>query len=480
MNPFQKAVRGGIKLRVLIVGKSGAGKTYTALALATHLARAMGGAPIALADSEDDSAKKYAGEPCGCHACRGHGAACFEFDKLCLTRCSPDDYMDAMAAAAANDYGVLVLDSISHEWEGPGGCLRMVDASQRQSRNKHAAWGPVTQKHQAFLSAVRRWPGHLIATCRAKEKHSSEGGKVVSLGVLPVQREGIEYEFDVVVFLDGARASVVKTRASKLEGWLGDRPGLDLARVLHEWAEGADAAEVARARESDRAAADAAPPPGDSPQAPPPQLHPDARQRLEALRHQATSLGEPGAKLVTWAEGALRDQLAPPALLGAAERKLETLLAANNPTAGEGPAGTDQPAPAVDPPAETEAEREDRLEREGRELEEQAEPEGEKDYLLRDSVTRNDVLKVEEAAQKLGTPDGAALAGRARKAMRGSGILLSTLRGLQAELALLQAEAGPTSPRSESAGPTSSERPAPTPEAMGAWAYPDETSAGGH
>lgn len=232
-NPFQKATREGLRLRVVLLGLSGAGKTYTALALAAHL-----GGRVAVIDTEEGSASRYAGERCQCASCRGHGVA-FDFDVLDLKRHSPRDYLEAQAAAAANGYQVLVIDSISHEWAGRGGCLEMVDAGQ--GRNKFAKWGPVTAQHEEWIrgqNGLLQWPGHVIGTCRAKEKFSSEGGKVVSLGVQPIQRDGIEYEFDVAVFLNGSRGTVVKSRASSLSDRTYDRPGKELAEALASWAGG--------------------------------------------------------------------------------------------------------------------------------------------------------------------------------------------------------------------------------------------------
>lgn len=231
-NPFKKAERKDIPLRVLLVGLSGSGKTYTALALAAHM-----GTKVAVADAENDSARKYANELCRCSSCRGHGLR-FDFDVVNLNNHSPKSYMDTMRAASVHGYGVLVLDGISPEWDGKGGCLEMVDASR--AKNKYTAWGPVTQAHQSFLQTIRDWPGHVIATCRAKEKHETSGGDVTSRGILPIQREGIEYEFDVVVFLNGGNGSVIKTRAADLDGWLGEHPGGDLADRLLAWSAGLD------------------------------------------------------------------------------------------------------------------------------------------------------------------------------------------------------------------------------------------------
>lgn len=229
-NPFKPAVREEINLRLLLLGLSGQGKTFTALAIACHLAQ-LTGRRVAFIDTEDGAARKYAGELCQCHACRGHGIR-FEFDVVELARHHPQEWLAMMQAATAGGYGILVLDSISHEWQA---CLEDVDQRQRQVKNKHSAWGPTTEAHNAFLAGIRSWPGHLIACCRAKEKHSSEGGKVTSLGVLPVQRDGIEYELDVALFMSGATGRVVKTRAAALQERIEQRPGLALAQDLLAW-----------------------------------------------------------------------------------------------------------------------------------------------------------------------------------------------------------------------------------------------------
>lgn len=237
---FRKAKRKAVKLRVALMGPAGGGKSYTALSLAAHLG--VQPEEVFVVDSEvtgedqdaQGSAEKYEGEWCRCAKCQGHGLR-FGFMTALLPKGnqSPDDYCAAIAAAKAAGAKVLVLDSITHEWEA---CLGLVDA--HEGKNKWAnAWGAITPLHDRFMQAVLTFPGHVIATMRTKEKHEQQGKEIRSRGHLPVQRPGVEYEFDVVLFLDqSGRANVVKARAAVLENRVYTHPGKELADVLLEWA----------------------------------------------------------------------------------------------------------------------------------------------------------------------------------------------------------------------------------------------------
>ncbi|MCW8137285.1 MAG: AAA family ATPase [Planctomycetota bacterium] len=235
---FKRAVRREVKLRVALMGPSGGGKTYSALALATHLVDDPDA--IFVADSEvsgtgdqaQGSAEKYVGDWCRCSRCQGHGKV-FGFQSALLPKGSqtPNDYVEAIAAAAAAGAKVLILDSITHEWEA---CLELVDGGK--GPNKFAGWAKVTPLHDRFVQAVLTFPGHVICTMRTKDKHKQEGKEIVSLGELPVQRVGIEYEFDIALFVSGSRARVVKSRAAALTDRIFDRPGRELAELMLAWA----------------------------------------------------------------------------------------------------------------------------------------------------------------------------------------------------------------------------------------------------
>lgn len=226
---FAKAVKQQEKLRMAIDGPSGGGKTWTSLTLGTVLAEAVGGR-IAVIDSERGSAKKYASD--------------FDFDHLSLPDSNPHTYIGAIGAAADAGYSVLVVDSLSHAWEGT---LELKDDVAKRSRsgNSFDAWREVTPVHNDLVDALLRFPGHVIVTMRTKtayviEEYEDANGrtktKPVKIGLKPIQRDGVEYEFDVVGDIDLENTLVIsKTRCSALAGEVIRRPGVDLAKKLLAW-----------------------------------------------------------------------------------------------------------------------------------------------------------------------------------------------------------------------------------------------------
>ena len=200
---FQKATRQQARLRLGITGPSGSGKTYSALLLA----RGIGG-KIACIDTEQGSASLYA-----------HLA---DFDTLNLEPpYRPERFVEAVRSAEAAGYNVLVIDSITHEWNGSGGCLELVDEVGRAKfrGNNWSAWSEITPRHRAFLDAVLHSKMHVIVTLRSKTETAQveDGGrkKVVKLGMKSEQRDGFEYELTTVLDLshDGHFATASKDRS---------------------------------------------------------------------------------------------------------------------------------------------------------------------------------------------------------------------------------------------------------------------------
>jgi len=222
---FQKATKKSARLRMALMGVAGSGKTYTALNIAQHL-----GGPVALIDTERGSASKY--------------SDVFEFDVLELESFSPQMYIDAIKAAEEAGYKVLIIDSLSHAWTGKEGALDQVTRATKrsQSGNTFAAWRDVTPMHNQMVDAIISARVHIIATMRSKTEYVQEKndktGKinVRKVGMAPIQRDGLEYEFDVVADLDQDNNLLVgKTRCPAIAGAVFPKAGKDIARLLTGW-----------------------------------------------------------------------------------------------------------------------------------------------------------------------------------------------------------------------------------------------------
>lgn len=187
MNMFKKAERKKAKLRLGLTGPSGSGKTYSALLLARKL-----GKKIAVIDTENGSASLYT------NLC--------EFDVLEMRApYSPESFIDAIKAAEDGGYEVLIIDSITHEWSGPGGCIEINEklAQAKYRGNTWSAWSETTPRHRKLLDTIIASPMHIITTMRSKTETAQvdDGNrkKVVKLGMKSEQRDGFEYEMSVVL-----------------------------------------------------------------------------------------------------------------------------------------------------------------------------------------------------------------------------------------------------------------------------------------
>lgn len=206
MSVFQKAERRKAKLRLALCGPSGSGKTYSAL----KIAKGMGGR-IALVDTENGSGQLY------CDLC--------DYDAAEIAPpFSVDKYIGIIKAAESAGYDILIIDSLSHAWAGQGGLLEEVDKRNTKG-NSFSAWRQVTPMHNQLVDTILQSKMHIIVTMRAKtayEIEKDEKGKAVPVkkGMAPIQRDGLEYEFTVVLDLDNEKhiAQSGKDRTGMFDG----------------------------------------------------------------------------------------------------------------------------------------------------------------------------------------------------------------------------------------------------------------------
>jgi AAA domain len=220
---FKPAKRQNVFLKLALVGPSGSGKTMSALKLAKGLIKDLPPrtekhedgstkARIALVDTENDSASYY--------------EKLVNFDSVCMNPpFTTEKYLKAIKDASEAGYDVLILDSISHAWTAEGGLLEQKESLDMGggSRNTYTNWKPITKKHQAFISGILQSKIHLIATMRAKSSYVIEekNGKQVpvKVGLEPIQRDGMEFEFGVVFDIDQEHmATASKDRTSLFDG----------------------------------------------------------------------------------------------------------------------------------------------------------------------------------------------------------------------------------------------------------------------
>lgn len=195
---LRTAERRKAKMRVAILGPSGAGKTYSALLLARGLATAWD--KVALIDSENGSGDLY--------------SDLGPYNVITLERFSPRDYIEAINACEAAGMEAVVVDSASHEWEW---CKAEVDRIKATTKNDYTAWGPVGKLHDEFLRKLNTSSVHMVECARTKQDYIlvDKNGKKVpeKVGMAAVQRDGFEYEFTVVFELDmGHKAFATKDR----------------------------------------------------------------------------------------------------------------------------------------------------------------------------------------------------------------------------------------------------------------------------
>ena len=173
------------KMKMGLQGPSGSGKTYSSLLLASGLTNELNN--VAVIDTADGSADLY--------------AHLGEYKVLRLTRpFTPERYITAIETCEQAGMEVIILDSITMEWE------TLLEIHGQMPGNSFANWSKITPRHNAFIHKILQSPCHVIATIRSKQDYvlSEKNGKYVpeKVGLKGITRDGMDYEFTVVFDLD--------------------------------------------------------------------------------------------------------------------------------------------------------------------------------------------------------------------------------------------------------------------------------------
>jgi energy-coupling factor transporter ATP-binding protein EcfA2 len=204
---LQIAQRKNAKMKMALMGPSGSGKTYSALLLAYGISKDW--SKVIIIDTENNSADLYSN--------LGPYYVCNISSPF-----TPEKYIEALHLCEKSEADVIIIDSISHEWE------YLLDYHANLPGNSFTAWAKVTPRQNAFVQAILQSPSHVICTIRTKQDYVlvEKNGKQVpeKVGLKFIQRDGLDFEFTLVFDLD------IKNNASTSK----DRTGLFFGKPEHK------------------------------------------------------------------------------------------------------------------------------------------------------------------------------------------------------------------------------------------------------
>ena len=230
---LKQAQRHQVKLRLGLSGPSGYGKSYSSLLLAFGITNDW--SKIAVIDTENNSASLY--------------SHLGDFNVLTLDEpYSPERYIQAIRVCEKALVEVIIIDSITHEWSGKGGCLQIHESLGARFQD----WSKVSPRHQAFIDAILQSSVHIITTTRRKVDYSLDSDmngrtKVIKHGTKEITREGYEYEltvnFELIndkhlaraskdrtgLFMDKPEFVINRATGKKLMNWCNEGASIEIA-----------------------------------------------------------------------------------------------------------------------------------------------------------------------------------------------------------------------------------------------------------
>lgn len=232
MSMFEVAERRKAKLKLCLEGLAGSGKSHGALLMAQGLVENPSAKTIAALDTENGTLELERGKP---------GVPDFSVVKM-GSPYNPERYIDVINAAVEEGFELLIIDSLTHEWNGPGGILDIVTDLGARIKDTRLCWRKVTPRHDALIHAIIQAPIHIIVTLRTKAdrmatKDDYGKAKTQTISTKVEQRDGIDYEFTLVgeVDRDSHKTYFSKNRTDLFEGDIPVRITPDVGRELREW-----------------------------------------------------------------------------------------------------------------------------------------------------------------------------------------------------------------------------------------------------
>ncbi len=223
---FKKATKSLARAKIALTGPSGSGKTLSALMLAKGL-----GGRVGVIDTENNSASLYEDRFPG-----------WEYFVLPVNPpYTAQKYLKAIEIAIAENFDVLIIDSLTHVWAAEGGLLQQKEALDSRGGNSFTNWGAITKLYEQIKSKILHTPIHVICTMRSKQEYVLEqtnGGKQAprKVGLAPIMRDGMEYEFTAVFdigmdhqfmvskdrtdLFDGVVATITEETGRQIRDWL--------------------------------------------------------------------------------------------------------------------------------------------------------------------------------------------------------------------------------------------------------------------
>ena len=183
---LRQSERRQAKIKIGLQGCAGGGKTYSSLLLAKGLTNGDF-SKVAIIDTENGSADLY--------------AHLGNYNVLSLTPpFTPENYIKAIEVCEKAGIEVIIIDSISHEWD------ELLDFHSKLAGNSFTNWAKVTPRQKAFVDKILQTNAHIIATMRTKQDYvlNQKDGKFIpeKVGLKSVQRDGLDYEFTLVFDVD--------------------------------------------------------------------------------------------------------------------------------------------------------------------------------------------------------------------------------------------------------------------------------------